>query len=292
MIWKIRRNFRRDFRLWALLVLSLAGVTCGAQSVADPGGDQDGGRPVIGSYRFEIGRRGAYSTYLSPYSYWGTGYALSGFWTKVLPQNPRHLAMQFSGRLDYASLLNPAGSASEMDFHAQVRWGLEWQKRFHGGWMVGAGGSVGVYGGVLYLLRNSNNPVAAQFAAGVGADGYVSKTFRIGRLPILLADRMSLPLMSGFFCQEYGEPYYEIYLGNRKGLAHFGWPGNRFGIDNLLSVTLDFGRTAMEVGYRFSMQDQYANHLTTRMFNHAFVIGVIPGGIGLKSRRDVITPLY
>lgn len=250
-------------------------------------------RPVIGSYRIEIGKTRAYATYLSPFSYSGTDFALAGFWTKVLPCNPQHLAIHFDGRVNYASLLNPAGTASEADFHARVQWGLEWQKRLEGGWMVGAGGNVGVYGGALYLLRNSNNPVSAQFAAGISAQGYASKLFYVGKLPMLVSDRLNLPLLGGFFRQQYGEPYYEIYLGNRKGLAHFGWPGNRFGIDNLLAVTLDFGRTAMEVGYRFAFQNEKANNLTTRFINHSFVIGVIPGGLGIKrGTKNSLTPLY
>lgn len=250
-------------------------------------------RPVIGSYRLEIGRRSAYSSYLSPFSYKGTDFALSGFWTKVLPQNPEHLAMHFEGRVNYGSLLNPAGSARELDVHANFQWGMIWQKRFEDHWMVGVGGSAGFYGGLLYLMRNSNNPVSAQFAVGVAANAYASRLFFIKSLPVLVSDRLNLPLMGGFFCQQYGEPFYEIYLGNRSGLAHFGWPGNRFGVDNLLSVSLDFGRTAMEVGYRFSFQNEHANNLTTRFFNHAFVIGVIPGGLGIKSdKKKVITPLY
>lgn len=250
-------------------------------------------RPVTGSYRVEIGHRSAYASYLSPFSYRGTDFALSGYWTKALPQNPRHLAMDFEGRVNYGRLLNPAGTAREMDLHANFRWGMEWQTRLPGGWLLGAGGTVGLYGGALYLLRNSNNPVAAQFAAGIGAAGHASRLFRIGRLPVVVADRLTLPLLAGFFCQEYGEPYYEIYLGNHKGLAHFGWPGNRFGLDNLLSLTLDLGRTALEIGYRFSMQNEQANNLTTRIFNHAFVVGVIPGGLGIKTgRKDIITPIY
>ena len=250
-------------------------------------------RPVVGSYRLEMGKRSAFSSYLSPFYYTGSDFAVSGFWTKALPVNPAHLAMFFEGRANYGSLLNPARTARELDLHANLQWGMQWIKRFEGGWLIGAGGSVGIYGGLLYLTRNGNNPVAAQFAVGLGANAYASKLLHIKRLPILISDRISLPLAGGFFMQEYGEAYYEIYLGNRKGLAHFGWPGNRFGIDNLLSVTLDLGRTAMELGYRFSMQNEHANHLTTRIFNHAFVIGVIPGGLGIKTgRKDIITPLY
>lgn len=250
-------------------------------------------RPVIGSYRVETGRRTAYSTYLSPFSYHGTSIALSGFWTKVLPRNPEHLSMHFETRLNYASLLNPAGTASELDAHANVQWGMMWQTRFSRGWTAGVGGSAGVYGGLLYLLRNSNNPVSAQFAMGISASGYLSRLFILGKLPVLVSDRLNIPLAGGFFCQEYGEPYYEIYLGNTRGLAHFGWPGNRFGIDNLLMLTLDLGRTAMEIGYRLSFQNEHANNLTTRFFCNAFVIGVVPGGLGIKVRRNnAVTPLY
>lgn len=281
MIWKIKATL-------LLMLLSLSARGSESAENAD-----SCSRPVIGSYRFEIGSRSAYATYLSPFSYRGTNYAVSGLWTKVLPQTPRHLSMFFDGRVNFGNLLSPSRMAREYDIHAEVRLGMLWQRRLPGHWMVGAGGSVGLFGGALYLPRNSNNPVSAQFAAGIAADGYVSKVFRIKSLPLLVADRLTIPLLSGFFCQEYGEPYYEIYLGNRKGLAHCGWPGNRFGLDNLLSVTLDLGRTALELGYRFSMQDQYANRLTTRFFNHAFVIGVIPGSIGLRpSDKKVLTPLY
>lgn len=280
----------RKFRLLFLLMFT---VVFGGYAIENDSMISESSRPVIGSYRLEMGKRFAYASYLSPFSYDGTYYALSGFWTKVLPRNPEHLAMHFEGRAGMGSLLNPARSAREIDMHINAQWGMEWQKRLQGNWLFGVGGNIGVYGGMLYLPRNGNNPVSAQFATGIAASAYISKVVTIGRLPILIADRINLPLLSGFFCQEYGEPYYEIYLGNRQGLAHCGWPGNRFGIDNLLSLTLDFGKTSMEVGYRFSMQNESANNLTTQIFNHAFVIGVVPGGIGLKNRRkNVLTPLY
>lgn len=281
---------KRLLLLAAICTLFFSGVT--AQELSDSVVRRME-RPVIGSYRIEVGSRNDFSEYLSPFYYKGTNWAQSGFWTKMLPQNPRHLAMHFEGRVNFGNLLNPAGTARELDIHANVGWGLEWQKRLQGGWLLGVGGNIGVYGGALYLPRNGNNPVEAQFAVGIGAGAFASKLFRIGKVPVLLSDRLSLPLMGGFFCQDYGESYYEIYLGNHKGLAHFGWPGNRFGIDNLLAVTLDLGRTALELGYRFSMQNESANNLTTRIFNNAFVIGVVPGGLGIKTnKKNIITPLY
>ena len=275
------------------ILLTLLTVVIGTSANAQESPDTDWQRPVTGFYRVEIGSRSDLATYLSPLAYSGTNVGLSGLWTKVLPQNPAHLSMDFDAAVNFASLLNRAGTASEYDIHASFSWSLMWQKRFPSRWMVAVGGNAGLYGGAVYLMRNSNNPVAAQFAVGVGARFFASYHFTLGRLPILFADRLSLPLLGGFFCPEYGEPYYEIYLGNRNGLAHFGWPGNRFGVNNLLSVTLDFGRTALEVGYRFSMQNEQANHLTTRFIGNAFVIGIIPGGIGLKKRTvNAVNALY
>ena len=284
MSWRIRSGL-----LGMLLGLSLF-FTAVAQEMDSV---EDLKRLVMQTYRLETGRRSAYSSYLSPFSYKGTDVAFSGLWTKVMPQNPAHLAMHFDTRINFGNLLNPARTARELDFHLMFQWGMMWQKRLPDNWLIGAGGTAGAYGGLLYLPRNGNNPVEAQFAVGIGAEAFVSRLFRIKKLPILISDRFTFPLMSGFFCQQYGESYYEIYLGNRKGLAHFGWPGNRVGVDNLLSATLDLGRAALEVGYRFSMQNEHANNLTTRFYNHAFVIGIIPGGLGIKSnRKDIITPLY
>ena len=292
MLAKLRLFLLVPAMLFAFLSPKAQGVSEGnAEIAAEDAGDKE--RPVTGSYRIELGRRSVLSTYLSPFSYHGTGFGVSGFWLKALPADPEHLSMHFETRVNYGRLLNPAGSASELDLHANFQWGLDWVKRLPDNWTVNVGGSAGFYGGALYLLRNSNNPVNAQFAIGISADAYVSRLIRIKSLPILISDRINIPLAGGFFCQEYGEPYYEIYLGNRKGLGHFGCPGNRFGIDNLLMVTLDLGRTAMEVGYRFSFQNEQANNLTTRTVCHSLVIGVIPGGLGIKTRREnIITPLY
>lgn len=275
-----------------VLIFTICLLLCGSLWGANEGeGEKE--RPVIGYYNIEIGRRHVLSTYLSPFSYRGTGLGVSGYWTKMLPANPEHLAMDFQVRGVMGSLLNPARTASEIDFTGSFAWGLQWKKRLPHDFIVGVGGEAGIYGGVFYLPRNGNNPVSAQFAVGIGAVGSAGWHTRIGRLPILFSDRLSLPLLSGFFMPDYGETYYEIYLGNHGGLAHCGWPGNRFGIDNLLSATLDFGRTSIQVGYRFSMQNTQANNLVNRVFNHAFVIGIVPGGIGLKQRRDnIITPIY
>ncbi len=56
-------------------------------------------------------------------------------------------------------------------------------------------------------------------AVSVSARASLSHPFKIGKLDLLLRDEISIPSLSVFFCPEYGETYYEIYLGNHKGLA-------------------------------------------------------------------------
>ncbi len=254
---------------------------------------QEESRPVTQQYRLELGSGSAISTYLSPLRYTGSSYSFSGQWSKAFQKNPEHVVMQFNGAMTWRNMENPAKTASMIGLDAYFGWGIGFRQRFPNGLQITAGGSIDINGGCLYLIRNGNNPVTALASAGFDINASVSYKFNIGRLPVLVSDEIRLPAINAFFSPEYGETYYEIYLGNHKGLAHCGWWGNRFGIDNLLSIKLDFGRTAMEIGYRYDLQTYWANQLNTKVSAHRFVIGVIPHGLGLKKReKNVNYSLY
>lgn len=243
--------------------------------------------PVTGSYSIEMGATSVQATYLSPLTYSGSQYGAVGSWSKAMPFNPENAVMQFDGGINFCSLLNPAQTARMVGLNANFSWDMSWRKKLPQNFQVTVGGGIGVKGGAYYLLRNSNNPVEAIVDLSLLISASASKHFNIGRLPILITDRVKIPSLGVFFCPEYGETYYEIYLGNHKGLAHCGWWGNNFQLDNLLSVTLDFGRTAMMVGYQLKVHDQWANNLNTKIITNSFVIGVIPQGIGLKKRPKI-----
>ena len=241
-----------------------------------------GQRPVTSVYNIELASQRDISTYLSPLFYTGWDLGVSGSWSKAFNHRPERWLMRFEAGLDLSNMHNPVKTALMFGLTAQFRWGMLARWRPAPRWQVAVGPMLDIFGGALYISRNGNNPVTAMFQAGVAAAAMGSYRFHIGRLPMLLTDEVMLPTLSGFFSPEYGEPYYEIYLGNHSGLAHLGWWGNAFGINNLLSVKLDFGRTAMQVGYRLDYRSYYADHLTTRTLRHALVIGIIPQGLGLK----------
>ena len=245
-------------------------------------------RPVTGVYSLEMGGTSVLATYLSPLTYSGPQYSLSGSWSKAMPFNAEHAIMQFDGSASFCNLLNPAQTARMVGLVADFSWDMAWRARLRHDFQVTAGGGIDFTGGAYYLLRNSNNPVEAVANLSLMLTASASWHFTIGRLPILIADRIKLPSLGVFFSPEYGETYYEIYLGNYKGLAHAGWWGNNFRIDNLLSVTLDFGRTSLMVGYRLNAYNQWANNLNTKIVTNSFVVSVIPGGIGLKKKMQQI----
>lgn len=247
---------------------------------------KESSRPVTGFYNLEIGGTTVKASYLSPLRYKGTQYSLSGSWSKAMPFNPEQAVMQFDVNADFSNLLNPAQTARMVGLNGEFAWTMSWRKRVAHNFQFTAGGGIDLSGGAYYLIRNSNNPVQAMANLSITLAASVSKHFKIGRLPVLVSDRVKLPSLGVFFCPGYGETYYEIYLGNHKGLAHAGWWGNNFRIDNLLSFTLDFGKTAMMLGYRLNVYTQWANNLNTKIITNSFVIGVIPGGIGLKKHRS------
>ena len=247
---------------------------------------KDISKPVTGYYSLEYGGISVLSTYLSPLTYKGENSAISGYWTKAMPFDPEKVIMEFKGDLSFSSLLNPAQTARMVGIDAAFAWGMAWRIKAAEGFQFTLGGDVQIAGGAFYLLRNSNNPVSALANFSLDLRASISQPFKIGKLPILFSDRIQIPTAGVFFNPQYGETYYEIYLGNLEGLAHFGWWGNNFRLNNLLSFTLDFGRTAMSIGYKLDVFNQWANNLNTRIIKNTFVIGVIPGGIGLKKRAQ------
>lgn len=279
-----KKTKMKNLRIIALILAALAFK--GAFADNDPQEEQPlESRPVTGIYSIEIGSKDVLATYLSPLHYKGTNIAASGAWSKAMPFAPKSALMHFDASVSFSNLMNPAKTARMIGLNGSFKWGMSWRHLLPCGIQVTAGGTVDLDGGAYYLLRNGNNPVQAMASSGIGMRASAAKPVKIGSLNLLLRDEVSLPSLSIFFSPEYGETYYEIYLGNHKGLVHAGWWGNNFRIGNLLSATLDFGRTAMTLGYRFAADTQWANRLNTKIFTHSFVIGVIPGGIGLKAKK-------
>ncbi|MDE7180596.1 MAG: DUF3316 domain-containing protein [Muribaculaceae bacterium] len=258
----------------------ITGAMLTAQTImtfaATPDETTGSSRPITSVYALEIGYARALSTYLSPLYYEGTDYSLQGSWTKDFQRWSDCCIMRFEGGIDFQNLENPVGNASMYNITGRFGWGLSWKKEFATSWRVTVGPMLDIYGGAMYIPRNGNNPVTALASAGIDAAASLSWRGRWGRLPVVVADEVRVPTIGAFFCPGYGESYYEIYLGNHRNLAHCGWWGNAFGIDNLLSLRMDLGKTGLQVGYRFDLRQFRANNLDTQLLRHAVSIAVSP----------------
>lgn len=254
--------------------------------------NSEAARPVTGVYSLEIGRRSAVSRYLAPVTYAGAEYAAAGKWVKAMPFAPERALMEFDGRVSGAySLLNPRKNSSMQALDAEFDWNMRAWWQLPEGFTLSVGGGIEMEAGVLALLKNSNNPVSVNVAAALGLAASASWTHKFGKLPVVASLNLRSPLLGAFYMPGYGETYYEMYVGNHSGLVHCGFPGNRGKVMMSLSVMLDFGKTAMEIGYRLNWQRATANNLVYRSFGNFFTLGVIPGGLGLKKNLVQVRPL-
>ncbi len=248
-------------------------------------------RPVASMFTAEAGRSTLLDTYLTPNRYGGIHLALGYTATQATGFNPERWVRRLHLGVDYAPVENPAGNSTIHSLMAEGRWSLMHRWHHVGGarnLQLMVGGLTQLRGGAVYNPSGSNNVVSARIHWSVGAAATGVWNVRWGRLPLTLSCDLALPLAGVFFSPEYDESYYEIYLGNHRHLAHFGWWGNRFDLDCSLNVDLHLGATIVRVGYRGRSERSWVNHLDTRLSTHAFVLGV--GGEFLSVPRRGIHP--
>jgi len=263
----IRYKVRRRGAIAALLGCVLC---CGKTTAADTNTEP---RPIESAYTVQAGSISVVDTYLSPLQYTGEHISISGHWQKAMPADPKHLLMNIHAVVEADFARSAAGSnlyTMGLDFNWNVQYKWQVAPRLR----LSAGGGAGMYAGCLYLPRNSNNPASARASIDITLNGEARWSTHIGRLPILVTEQVALPSAGVFFSPQYGESYYEIYLGNHSGLAHIGWWGNHFAIRNILSADLRFGRCSLRVGYELNVRNSWVCNINTRQISHAAVVGI------------------
>ena len=256
-------------------------------------------RPVLSAYTLEAGTSHIAETYLSPLKYSGWTTALGYERMQAMRFDPQHWVMRLRGRLALERTENPVRNADMWGIDLDIGWGMMRRLRLDNRWSLLLGGSTDIDGGALYNSRNGNNPIAAKASWTVNASAAAVFSTHIGKVPVCARYMAELPLGGVFFSPQYGELYYEIYLGNHKGLIRGAWPGNFFRLDNLATMDFRFGRTTLRAGYRCGIFSSKASHIVTRRISHTFVIGVASEWLALPARRsdtpqhaEIISALY
>ena len=280
------------------LCLSL-GLLPALFGLADEAPDASPLRPVTSAYTIEAGTAHLADTYLTPLKYSGQSVALGYERMQAMKFDPERWVMRLNFRLELDRAENPVRNATMWYGGIDFSWGMmhRW-RNLAPGLTVGAGGEAQLVLGCLYNARNGNNPASARGAVTVNLTGYCAWNTRVWRVPVTLRYQPALPVLGAFFSPDYGELYYEIYLGNRSGLVHCAWWDDYFALENLLTADLHFGATSLRIGYRNNILSTKANNIVSRQISHCAVVGVsgewisLSPGRGLSPEVRTISALY
>lgn len=280
-------------KLLPILITLIAALNAGAEESAE----ESVVRPVMSAYTIEAGTSHLADTYLSPVRYSGMHAGLDYERMQAMRLDPRRWVMRLNVGVGLDRADNTAGNSTMWSAMLHASWSMMRRWNVAPGLTLAIGGNTTLDAGCLYLARNSNNPVAAKASWTIGATGMAALTRRLGRLPVTFTYIASVPAAGVFFSPAYGELYYEIYLGDTDGLAHFAQPGNFRAIDNRLTADLQLGSTSLRVGYHCEALSTKVNHITTRSITHSAIIGISGnwmsvGRGGLPARARMINALY
>lgn len=228
-------------------------------------------------YSLEIGGESVVDTYISPLVYDGFRLGLNGYWDRQLSSLPYDIFMDGDVAFN-ASFAGRASSSSRL-YGAFVRGGWGMNRTFTLPWQLSlsAGAGVGVEAGVLYLPTNGNNPASAKGYAGLHLKASLSRPFTFLKKKCRVRAEAMLPSVGIMFSPQYGQSYYEIYLGDRTGLVHCAWWGNRMRLISSLTFDIGLGPHTMTLGYSYGLLSSKVNSLNTRIISHSLSVGIIPG---------------
>lgn len=244
-------------------------------------------RPVYATYALTAGSAHIADTYLSPirYSGWSLGFDYNRL--QAMKFDPERWVQQLNFDIHADRVMNARGNTTVWNADLHVSWGMLRRWKLPQGFSAGIGGQASADLGCIYLSHNGNNPASAKAALTVDATGYAAWNGTVFNMPVTFRYQASVPLTGAFFAPDYGELYYEIYLGNHSGLAHAAWWGNYFRLNHCLSADINFGATSLTLGYAGSVLSSKAEGIVTREIRHAAVIGVSGQWLSVDTRRPV-----
>ncbi len=252
-------------------------------------------RPAKSSYMLEFGSARLADTYLTPLSYdgWHAGFYYDRM--QAMKFSPEKWTMQLNAGLKFDRTQNPARNATMLNLAIDASWGMlrRFSDAFTPGLSLAAGPQAGINAGCLYLSRNGNNPASAKAAITLNVTALAAYKTRIGHLPLTFSYQPSLACLGVFFSPDYGQLYYQIYLGERSGLTHCAWWGDYFALDNRVNADIHLGSTTLRLGYHGNLLSTKVNNLVTNAFTHSFTIGVTLDWIALRAGKpDNCIPAY
>ena len=249
-------------------------------------------RPSISSFTAEVGGASILDTYLTPIRYHGVNTRLAYEGLRAMKFSPDRWIMQGVTAVEYANVQNPAGNHTMHSLMIDAKWGMmhRWNDVFTPRLTLLLGGSPQLCGVVIYNAYFFFFFVLVYIRVSGNGAAMASYHLNIGRLPITLRYQATLPTIGAFFSLDYGEAFYELYVGNTLGIVNFVLWGNRFDMENLLTADLHLGNSVLRLGYRNLIETSWVHNLNTQIFTHGFVIGISGEWLQLGARQKKLSP--
>jgi hypothetical protein len=240
--------------------------------------------PKTVSWMFGYGNATTLETYLSPYKYSGTDYQLIGDVSRF--SRGGKLFTQHTLNIEYAKSTDISGRGlyylGMLDYSYGRHYGVlrneDWK------WLVG--GAADLYGGAIYNIRNSNNPVQVKAVINLHIASRAEYSFKIKSFPINVVYQFKMPVLGVGFAPDYGASYYEMFqLNNTSGIIHIMSLHNQWAMQNLLTVELPLSSKTLRIGYSYNIYQTRINSLETSLISNSFLIGYSGDILSLDRRK-------
>lgn len=225
---------------------------------------------------YGLGHANVYDTYLSPQEYKGIEFRISRESMQTSKHFDGNVSIQnfFQSNISYTS--NRVDDNNTIAFHFNWNHGWHYNFRLAHNLKVALGGVGDFNGGIVYNLRNSNNPASARAYINLAASGIVYWDFRIKSQPFTLRYQANVPFIGVFFSPHYGQSYYEIFtLGNYSGVFKLTSLHNQPSLRQFISLDIPFSYHKLRFSYICDIQQSKVNQLRTHAYGHAFMIGFV-----------------
>lgn len=249
--------------------------------------DSIAGNYLTRTTMYGLGHSNIYDTYLSPQEYTGVEFRTS----RESMRMSRHFQGNVSIQSYFQALLSYTSNKSDNNnaITALFNWNYGYHYNFRPAHNLKllVGGVSDFNAGLIYNLRNANNPASAKAYINLAASGMLIWDFRIKKQPITLRYQVNVPLGGVFFSPNYGQSYYEVFtLGNYSGVFKLTSLHNQPSMRHFLSFDIPFAYNKFRFSYICDIQQSKVNQLRTHIYGHAFMVGFVKEFYRIRKKKN------
>ncbi len=225
---------------------------------------------------YGVGATNVFDTYLSPQEYRGFEFRIARESMRMTDWMGGNASRQtfFQGNLGYTH--NLADNNNTVNALLNWNYALHYNFRLFPNFRLLAGAAGELNGGLVYNMRNGNNPAQVRAYANLAASGMAIWNLCIRNYPLTLRYQLNLPVMGLMFSPHYGQSYYEIFsLGNAGGVVHFTSLHNQPSLRQMLTVDFPVGCVKMRLAYLWDAQQSSIDDIRIHTYSHVFMAGFV-----------------